>query len=157
MKEHGLPDSVLTLPVIKLPLYGTGMCSDSDSTLPSHTWKDTTPLAFRNFLILAQLPAQNAAYKSDSQPKTVPPTLPAGQLLGSSRLITKLRTHAERVSRAGQISLLVDCKCGVSIVPALSDDSGFKSLFMKLSNRSHCITKLKWPTCRTLDLKTYLS
>lgn len=40
----------------------------------------------------------------DFQSAIAPPTLTAGQLLGSSRLITKLRTYAERVSRAGLIS-----------------------------------------------------
>lgn len=69
--------------------------------LQSHTWKDLTPLVFRNFLILAQLPAQICSLQ---ERLTVPPTITAGRLLGSSRLIAKLRTHTERVSRAGQIS-----------------------------------------------------
>lgn len=100
--------------------------------LQSHTWKDLTPLVFRNFLILAQLPAQICSLQ---ERLTVPPTITAGRLLGSSRLIAKLRTHTERVSRAGQISFFGQSwmwsqqLCTIILsMEALSDNAEFKSL-----------------------------
>ncbi len=87
-------------------------------TLQSHTWKDLTPLSHSgiSWSLLGSLRKWSGLYKRDLQSKIVPPTLTAGQLLGSSRLIIKLKTHGGRVSKAGQISFLVDCERGVSIM-----------------------------------------
>lgn len=82
MKEHGTPDSALTLPGIKLPLYSSGVCVCAvTQTLQSHTWRDLTPLAFRNFLIPAQLPAKNdlqPTKETYSQRSSHPPSQLAG-------------------------------------------------------------------------------
>lgn len=50
-------------------------------TLQSHTWRDLTPLAFRNFLIPAQLPAKNdlqPTKETYSQRSSHPPSQLAG-------------------------------------------------------------------------------
>lgn len=101
MKRHGTPDCVLTLPHIKLPLYDA-VSGDSDFA-ESHLEGSDSP-HIQEFPDACSAPSANdqQVSKRDLQSKIVPPTLTAGQLLGSSRLITKLRTHAGRVSRAGQ-------------------------------------------------------
>lgn len=113
-KRHGTPYSVLTLPCIKLLLCSTDACGDSDFA-ESHLERSDSP-HIQEFPDSCSAPCEKWGYKRDLQLRIVLPTLTAGQPLGSSRLITKLRTHAGRVSGAGQISILVDCECGVSTV-----------------------------------------
>lgn len=105
MNRHDIPDdSVLTRCGIELPLYSAAECGDSDFCRVTLGKIWLSSYSGISWSLLGSLWKWTAGYKRDFQSAIAPPTLTAGQLLGSSRLITKLRTYAERVSRAGLIS-----------------------------------------------------
>lgn len=79
MKKHGTPDSVLTLPGIKLPLYYAGVYGDSDFA-ESHLERSDSP-RIQEFPDPRSAPCENdlqATKDTHSQRSSHPPSQLAG-------------------------------------------------------------------------------
>lgn len=82
MKEHSTPDSVLDTSLYRASIV-QHRCAWWLKTLQSHAWNDPTPLVLYS--------GNNPTEETSRQGSSHPPNWTAGKLLGSSRLITKLR------------------------------------------------------------------
>lgn len=99
MNRHDTPDdSVLTRRGIELPLCSTAECGDSEFCRVTLGKLWLSSYSGISWSLLDSLWKWSEGSTRDFQSAIAPPTLAAGQLLGSSRLITKPRTHAERLS-----------------------------------------------------------